>query len=92
MPTVPPEWQDLAPYARDILLTLALDGGASGHEIHVALGGDPGDHSHPSIYRNLADLNGKGLVASTERDGRTDEWDLTNDGEALVSRLRAAVA
>lgn len=49
----------------------------------------PGDVNHPTLYINLDKLVNAGLVEKSEKDKRTNEYALTDDGVAtLIDRVQ----
>lgn len=90
MPELPSEWREMNAYPRDILHSLATDGPASGIELKDRIGGVPGRESKTPLYRSLDQLEHSGLIEAHERDGRENEYALTEGGAGLLDDVRTA--
>ncbi|WP_435098449.1 helix-turn-helix transcriptional regulator [Halarchaeum sp. P4] len=78
----------LTAFQRDLLHALRREGPSKGLTVKRVVGDYYGEEiNHGRLYPNLDDLVTEGLVAKRERDGRTNEYELTDAGEhALVER------
>jgi DNA-binding PadR family transcriptional regulator len=83
-----PLW-DLTGFQRDLLWTAWSLPSPSGQEIKEVLAAESGaELNHGRLYPNLDALVDAGLLAKSQRDRRTNEYDLTDAGrEALRARL-----
>ena len=79
----------LSAFQRDVLWTLAKDGASKGKAIMDSLEGYYDESvTHGQVYPNLDALVDHGFVAKSQRDRRTNEYQLTDAGRAaLVDRL-----
>lgn len=83
------EWCNLTAFQRDILVTLrafAANGHApKGLELKEVIGSERGKEiNHGRLYPNLDDLNEWGLIDKGEKDARTNEYALTDDGRRVL--------
>lgn len=80
------DWRDLSTHQRDIIVTLAVVGGATGTRIHALRGRDA--DTEPTTHRNLSALRQRGLIESSAVDGddRARENRLTEAGQELFAR------
>lgn len=82
--------QELTAFQRDILIVLNDGDGLNGRELKELLEreGDREVH-HARLYTNLNKLLDDGYVDKSSRDGRTNEYSVTERGaEELRSRLQ----
>jgi len=80
---------DLSAFQRDVLWTLAKDGASKGLAVKGSLEDYYAENvNHGRLYPNLDSLVDHGLVAKSQRDRRTNEYQLTDAGRAaLADRL-----
>lgn len=80
----------LSAFQRDVLRVLDQSGPSKGLAVKDALTSYYGEEvNHSRLYPNLDALADAGLVAKRERDGRTNEYELTERGRrALRARRR----
>jgi len=80
---------DLTAFQRDVLWTLAHEGASKGLAVKDSLEDYyDEDVNHGRLYPNLDALVDHGLVAKSQRDRRTNEYQLTDAGHAaLAERL-----
>lgn len=78
----------LTAFQRDILWAIGTHDTLKGIAIKHRLEGYYGDHvNNGRLYPNLDELVAANLLTKSERDGRTNEYELTADGkQALTSR------
>jgi DNA-binding PadR family transcriptional regulator len=80
---------DLTAFQRDILYVLAGSEDAYGLAIKQELEGYyEGDVNHGRLYPNLDDLVERGYVEKGQIDRRTNSYNLTDAGEAVIERRR----
>jgi DNA-binding PadR family transcriptional regulator len=81
---------DLPAFARDLLWAIDRRGPSKGvalkHEIESYYGES---QNHGRVYPNLNRLVDEGLLEKTARDRRTNEYALTEHGEAVLAARRA---
>ena len=76
---------DLTAFQRDILTIIARVGAPYGLRIKRELEAEYGtDVNHGRLYPNLDDLVQMGLVEKSERDKRTNNYGLTERGNAVL--------
>ncbi|WP_394345781.1 helix-turn-helix transcriptional regulator [Halegenticoccus tardaugens] len=84
---------ELTGFQRDLLTVIAQVGPASGQEIKDELEGVSDDEiNNGRLYPNLDRLITKGLVDSSERDRRTNDYHLTDDGRSALRGYLSWVA
>lgn len=77
---------DLTAFQRDILRILGKIGPEYGLAIKRELDEIyPGDVNHGRLYPNLDELVDRDLLLKGERDRRTNEYELTDRGQAFVT-------
>lgn len=81
---------DLTGFQRDLLIVTAGAAGLKGLEIKATLETyyETPIH-HGRLYPNLDTLVDKGLLLKTERDGRTNEYTVTDRGRREIADRRA---
>lgn len=79
------QWRELNNEKRDILVALAVDGPASGADIHRRLRGNE-PQTEGTTHRNLQTLLDWSLVSRESVDGRENRYQLTDDGHNLVQQ------
>ena len=86
--TTTPTTADLTAFQRDILWALKRTGPSKGLAVKAALEEYlRTDVNHGRLYPNLDTLAENGLIDKSERDLRTNEYSLTEEGkQALVDR------
>lgn len=85
---------DLTAFQRDVLRMLYEAGGLSGQEIKDKLETDwqMQEVNHGRLYPNIDAVVDMGMVSKGERDKRTNEYQLTDEGYAMLERLTSYVA
>lgn len=79
---------DLTSFQRDLLFVAADCGPASGQELKDELEDSTGESVLPGqLYPNLDDLRDADLVRKEERNGRTNDYSVTEDGRRVLSVL-----
>lgn len=84
---IPSRWKRLPARERDLLLTLLVDGPASGAELQDRIGGVDGRQAKSQTYQALKRLDDAGLVECEAVDDRTDEYRIAGQGKMLVHRV-----
>jgi DNA-binding PadR family transcriptional regulator len=81
---------DLTAFQRDLLVVISGLDGPNGLEIRGELTESYGEEiRHGRLYPSLDTLAEKGLIVKSEKDGRTNQYELTARGEReLLDRLR----
>jgi PadR family transcriptional regulator PadR len=89
MPMTDGSLAGLSAFQRDVLWTLAEDGASKGLAVKDSLEDYYAENvNHGRLYPNLDALVDHGLVAKSQRDRRTNEYQLTDAGRAaLADRL-----
>lgn len=78
----------LTSFQRDLLFVVAGRGGASGQEVKAELEDATGESILPGqLYPNLDDLEAAGLVRKADRDGRTNDYSVTDAGRRVLAEL-----
>jgi len=89
MPVIDQEWRALSAAKRDVLVAIALEGAATGVDIHRRVRGDDGND--PRTYETLRKLREDGYIDKRETaDGREKQNYLTADGKDLLRRSPGA--
>lgn len=82
-----PSLAELTAFKRDVLWSLSHESDQKGTEILRALSEYYGQQlNHSRLYPVLDDLDDAGFVKKSERDGRTNNYRLTEQGEAALDR------
>lgn len=91
MGELPTEWAKSNAIQRDILITLYLDGPATGARVHESRGEPPANES--TTHRNLVALRERGLVEADtdDDDGRAYVNSLTDEGTRLVEQYKRVI-
>jgi len=85
------DWWHLTGFQRDILRILGREGGMYGLAIKRELQDRYDEEiNHGRLYPNLDDLVDNGTIVKSELDKRTNLYELTADGEGLVSGQQEA--
>lgn len=80
--------QDLTSFQRDLLFVVAGSGAPSGQEVKAELEEATDDTVLPGqLYPNLDELTDAGLVSKGDRDGRTNNYTLTDRGREHLAAL-----
>lgn len=80
--------QDLTSFQRDLLFVVAGCGAPSGQEVKGELEESTEDTILPGqLYPNLDELAEAGLVTKGNRDGRTNNYTLTERGRRVLTAL-----
>lgn len=87
--TLPKPWLQLHAIKRDTLHTLHQHKTLTGPELcyHIGQGHINGRLSKGSTHEHYHELERNGLIEIEEHDGRTDEYQLTQEGRALVESV-----
>lgn len=84
---------DLSRFQIDILRVIEREGAVYGlgikHELEQRYGGEV---NHGRLYPNLDDLVDASLVAKSEQDGRTNDYELTIRGQLVLKKRREWLA
>lgn len=84
---------DLSRFQIDILRVIEREGAVYGlgikHELEQRYGGEV---NHGRLYPNLDNLVDAGLVAKSEQDGRTNDYELTIRGQLVLKKRREWLA
>lgn len=84
---------DLTRFQLDILRVIERADGEYGLGIKAVLDDHYGESvNHGRLYTNLDQLVGLGLVAKSERDKRTYDYEVTGPGQRLLRERRAWLA
>ena len=76
--------RDQTALQRDVLLLVGRLDKPSAKDVVDAVGAH-----YPGVYRTLNDFADEGLVEKGAKDGRTNEFELTDEGQSLVeSRIK----
>jgi DNA-binding PadR family transcriptional regulator len=79
---------ELTSFQRDLLFVAAGCGPASGQELKAELEDSTGESVLPGqLYPNLDDLREDGLVRKEDRDGRTNDYSVTERGRRVLAGL-----
>lgn len=79
---------DLTGFQRDLLYVIAGADRPSGQQIKESISDDIGEVNHGRLYPNLDDLVEMGYVRKGQLDRRTNSYNLTDAGEAVLERRR----
>lgn len=80
--------QDLTSFQRDLLFVVAGRGAPSGQEVKEELEESTGETVLPGqLYPNLDELEEASLVSKGDRDGRTNNYTLTDRGHEVLAEL-----
>lgn len=82
----PPDgWSTLKSHQRDILISLNNDGPESGNALNRRLGQVV---AHTTTHNHLDTLENAGLVSVAPKDDRENIYQITGNGEELLSKAR----
>lgn len=87
-----PSLTDLRAFERDLLFAvraLEEDTPPKGLTVKHYLEDEYGDFGHSRLYQNLDALTEKGLIAKSDRDGRTNEYATTDVARELLEAYAA---
>lgn len=84
---IPDRWRRLQARDRDILLSLLVDGPASGSALHDRIGGVEGRSADSQTYQAIKRLMAADLVDFERVDDRTNEYSITRHGKFLLHRV-----
>lgn len=79
---------ELTGFQRDLLYVIAGSDQPSGQTVRSKLQGQIQNINHGRLYPNLNTLVEHSLVEKGEQDQRTNYYEITDRGEALLSRRR----
>lgn len=82
---------DLTAFQRDVLRVIEREGSPMGLRVKDVLESqyDIEEVNHGRLYPNLNDLAAMDLLAKSERDKRTNEYELTEAGKEALDEHRA---
>lgn len=79
---------ELTSFQRDLLFVVAGRGPSSGQEVKDELESSTGESILPGqLYPNLDDLREADLVRKEDRDGRTNDYSITERGRRVLAEL-----
>lgn len=82
------EMHTLTSFQRDLLFAVAGCDGPSGLDVKSELEGKTDETILPGqLYPNLDELHEDGLLRKEDQDGRTNQYELTDDGRSVLEEI-----
>lgn len=87
-PIEPDRMPELSSFQRDLLFVLAGSDAPSGQEVKAELEDSTDESILPGqLYPNLDELHDRGLVRKEDRDGRTNQYVITEQGRQVLAEV-----